>query len=253
MVKAVTAGDKARYLSPAMQRKIENALIVIEDAAKHGEIGIAFSGGKDSTVVLDLVRRVVPDALAAHYDSGCEYPQTYEMTKYAKAITIHPEHSLLDMCRYGGYWWYKNPVDYNKDFDFTKVLVVEPAQRFIKQYNISVMAVGLRGQESYGRRMNAKTRGCLYFHKTDNAYHLCPITHWRDEDVWAYIAGRKLKYNAIYDKMTELGIRRKEQRVSCILGMIGAGNGWRFAMLRQIDPILFNQLAAEFPMLKQFC
>lgn len=38
---------------------------------------VAFSGGKDSLVTLDLARRVDPDVPVAFFDSGLEYPETY--------------------------------------------------------------------------------------------------------------------------------------------------------------------------------
>lgn len=249
---AVTAGDKAHYLLPAMERKVDRALKVISEASDIGRLGVAFSGGKDSTVLLDLVHRVVPNAAVAHYDSGAEYQFTYEMIEASKAITIKPKHDLIWMCKYGGYWWHENPVDYDTDFDFDEILVHEPARRFVKEHKLNVVAIGLRGQESYGRRMNARAKGELYQLKS-GLFHLCPLAHWTDSDIWAYIAGRKLQYNRVYDKFAELEIPRKEWRVSCILGMVGASRGWRFAFLRQIEPHRFNELAAEFPMIKQFC
>ena len=208
-------------------------------------------------MTLDLIRRVIPNAPAAHYDSGAEYSATYEMVKHVDAIPIKPEHDLIWMCKYGGYWRHENPTDYETNFDFKKILVVEPAERFVDDYRLDVIAMGLRGQESYGRRMNAKTRGAFYpveYKKLQHGlHHLCPIIHWSHDDVWAYIAGRNLKYNSVYDRMAEIGIDRKEQRVSCILGMVGAGTGWRFSLLRQVDPNRFNELAGEFPMIKEFC
>ena len=38
---------------------------------------VAFSGGKDSLVVLDLVRQVAPETPVAFFDSGLEFPETY--------------------------------------------------------------------------------------------------------------------------------------------------------------------------------
>ena len=37
---------------------------------------VAFSGGKDSTVVLDLARRADPNVPVCFFDSGLEFPET---------------------------------------------------------------------------------------------------------------------------------------------------------------------------------
>ena len=47
------------------------------------KIYVSFSGGKDSTVLLDLVRKIYPDAPAVFFDTGLEYP---ELRSYVKTI-----------------------------------------------------------------------------------------------------------------------------------------------------------------------
>lgn len=44
---------------------------------------VSFSGGKDSTVLLDIVRSVYPDVLAVFADTGLEYP---EIRKFARSF-----------------------------------------------------------------------------------------------------------------------------------------------------------------------
>ena len=49
-----------------------------------GKVYISFSGGKDSTVLLDLVRRAFPDIQAVFVDTGLEYP---EIRAFVKTIS----------------------------------------------------------------------------------------------------------------------------------------------------------------------
>ena len=49
----------------------------IEEHLERWQGYVAFSGGKDSLVVLDLARRVEPQVPVVFFDSGLEYPQTY--------------------------------------------------------------------------------------------------------------------------------------------------------------------------------
>lgn len=46
-----------------------------------GKVHISFSGGKDSTVLLDLVRQVCPNAPAVFVNTGLEYPEILEFIK----------------------------------------------------------------------------------------------------------------------------------------------------------------------------
>lgn len=46
-----------------------------------GQVFISFSGGKDSTVLLDLARRVYPDIPAVYVDTGLEYPELRDFVK----------------------------------------------------------------------------------------------------------------------------------------------------------------------------
>ncbi|HHX72160.1 MAG TPA: phosphoadenosine phosphosulfate reductase family protein, partial [Clostridiales bacterium] len=56
-----------------------------------GEVFVSFSGGKDSTVLLDLARRCYPDIEAVFCDTGLEYPEIREFVKSKENVTwLHP-------------------------------------------------------------------------------------------------------------------------------------------------------------------
>ena len=56
-----------------------------------GKVYISFSGGKDSTVLLDLTRRIYPDIEAVFLDTGLEYPEIREFVKTKENVTwLHP-------------------------------------------------------------------------------------------------------------------------------------------------------------------
>ena len=52
-----------------------------------GKVSISFSGGKDSTVLLDLARRIYPDIEAVFVDTGLEYPEIRDFVKKKENIT----------------------------------------------------------------------------------------------------------------------------------------------------------------------
>ncbi len=60
-----------------LDRKIATSLTRIIEFAKHfdNQVYVSFSGGKDSTVLLDLVRKIIPDVPVVFSNTGLEYPE----------------------------------------------------------------------------------------------------------------------------------------------------------------------------------
>lgn len=53
-----------------------------------GNVYISFSGGKDSTVLLDICRKLFPDIPAVYIDTGLEYPEIKEFIKSKPNVEI---------------------------------------------------------------------------------------------------------------------------------------------------------------------
>ncbi len=69
----------------------------------NGKVFISFSGGKDSTVLLDLARRVSPDIPAVFVDTGLEYPELRSFVQTKENVTWlrpkYPFHKIIE--KYG--------------------------------------------------------------------------------------------------------------------------------------------------------
>lgn len=246
----VNKEDLLRSAFPRFGRLERDAITVIRQAAAvAGPIGVSFSGGKDSTVLLHLVRRALHDDVpAALFDSGCEMQATIDLAHHYGAELIPARMSFQEMARYAGWWGYPHPVDPECGFDLRTVLIDEPAETFTVRHRLRCCAIGLRAEESKGRQLYAATRGKLY-QRADRTWSLCPLLHWQTADIWAYIALHGLRYHTCYDAMSTLKIPRQDQRLGASLGAISVERG-RLVLLRRIDPLLFNRLAAEFPDLR---
>ena len=72
-----------------LERKIRVTQAKIIEWYHHygGKVAVSFSGGKDSTVLLDLARRAFPDIPAVFVDTGLEYPEIREFVKTVPNVT----------------------------------------------------------------------------------------------------------------------------------------------------------------------
>lgn len=89
-----------------LERKIRVTQLRIMEWYKYwdGEAYISFSGGKDSTVLLDLARRVYPDIEAVFVDTGLEYPEVKRFVSSHDNVTkIRPEKTFHEVLTEKGY------------------------------------------------------------------------------------------------------------------------------------------------------
>ena len=77
--------------------KIEKTKLRIREWYEYynSEVYISFSGGKDSTVLLDIVRSIYPDVEAVFSNTGLEFPEVVNFVKTIDNVTtIRPEMSF---------------------------------------------------------------------------------------------------------------------------------------------------------------
>lgn len=69
-----------------------------------GQVYVSFSGGKDSTVLLHLVRQEFPDVQAVFVDTGLEYPEIKQFVKQHENVKIlRPKMGFANVIRKYGY------------------------------------------------------------------------------------------------------------------------------------------------------
>lgn len=99
------AYELAQYQALSLESKVimTNQRIKQWYEAFDGEVYVSFSGGKDSTVLLHLVRELYPDVEAVFIDTGLEYPEIREFVKTFDNVTwIRPDMTFKQVCnKYG--------------------------------------------------------------------------------------------------------------------------------------------------------
>ena len=106
-----------------------------------GQVYVAFSGGKDSTVLLDLARRVYPDIPAVFCDTGLEFPENRDFVKtFDNVVWLRPEKQNFKTKKY-------------EPFPFTKVL---------EKFGYPIISKKIAGYVSTAQKNpNSKRSKCL--------------------------------------------------------------------------------------------
>jgi len=99
--------DRLKQLqSLPLDEKISYSECAIQEWYEYwnGEVYVAFSGGKDSTVMLDLVRRLYPEVLGVFHNTGLEYPEVVRFVKSTKnTLLVKPKMSFREVLKKYGY------------------------------------------------------------------------------------------------------------------------------------------------------
>ncbi|MGL5825732.1 MAG: phosphoadenosine phosphosulfate reductase family protein [Nocardioides sp.] len=236
---------------------------------------VPFSGGKDSLVVLDLVRQVDPTVPIAFFDSGLEFPETYE---YLEQLTeqwhlnlhvIPARMTTLEVLAGNGGWDHHAPHQDGIP-DLHQVLIVEPAAAAHRAHGPGELW-GVRAQESRGRAaayVNAlraavcecsttcqgrerRARHGGLISRVDGTVAYGPVWDWRTDEIWGYISRRQLPVNPVYDKLRRLGAPEHFLRVSGMIDGARLEEG-RITWLRRGWPALFEELAVVLPRLREY-
>lgn len=78
--------------------KIAKSKLRIEEFVRYmgqENVYISFSGGKDSTVLLHLVRSLYPDLPAVFSNTGLEFPEVVEFAKFERVYTKKESFEVL--------------------------------------------------------------------------------------------------------------------------------------------------------------
>ena len=102
-----TISDLYQMQSLPLELKVRMTERRIRDWVEYwGEDGvyISFSGGKDSTVLLDICRRLYPNLVAVYSDTGLEFPEIREFVKTKENVVwVKPEltfRKVIEKCGY---------------------------------------------------------------------------------------------------------------------------------------------------------
>lgn len=246
----------------------------------NGKVYVSFSGGKDSTVLLHLVRSILPDTEAVFSNTGLEFPEIVEFVKtFENTTIIRPKMSFREVIDKFGYPLIskeiastvvgakRNPDSvrmkklnnemgkssrYNQSkykylldapFELNDRCCDIMKKKPFKEFNkVSGKSayVGTMADESQLRETSWIRYGCNSF-KSGKEKSM-PLSVWTEKDIWEYIKRFDLKIAKPYS----MGY----QRTGCVFCAFGAhleGKGStpapnRFQMLAITHPNLYEYM-----------
>lgn len=233
--------------------------------ARKGKVYVSFSGGKDSTVLLHLVRSVYPDVPAVYIDTGLEFPEIREFARSTPGVEfVRPKKTFkqvvidegypvigkeaahyISLARRGlpsgidrmqrddryGYARFSYLVDapFKVSENCCRFLKKNPARDYTKETG-RVPYIGTRAGESQRR----ETEWLVHGENLEDcrAPHSTPLSIWTEDDIWEYIHRFDLPYSPIYDMGYE--------GTGCIFCMFGImSDRDRFLRLKATHPKLW--------------
>lgn len=203
-------------------------IIKIANNIFSGNLAVAFSGGKDSLVVLHLALNENPKIPVLYNNTTVEFPETLQYVKRLQKewkFDLHVTSSqvpFLKAVRNRGWATHE-------DRWCCKPYKDRPASEFLLKNNIDAEITGTTRTESIYRR---SLKPFKLPKKEPQMIRVNPIYDWNYWEVWAYIRENNLPYNPLYDK----GYRR----IGCWCCPI---NGWtHYRRLKKTHPRLYSFL-----------
>ena len=187
--------------SLSLPQKVERSKDRLQRVASENEasaVRVAWTGGKDSTVVLWLWRTVMgellaqtdPSVQALRVDTGLEFPEIREFcqqvrTQWNVAETLAQAEPSRIPAEPG-----KDPVACCGE------LKIRPLREAVLSGGVQVLVTGLRQDEHPGRS------GRSVFETREDPQYLQvnPILEWTEMDVWSFILAESLPYCSLYEQ-----------------------------------------------------
>lgn len=221
-----------------LDRKIEYAHQKIEAGLeKMGSPCLAFSAGKDSTVLLHLLREHKRDIIVIYGNTTIEFP---ECVKFAKWLKEEWGLNYYEARPEVTFWWVVENYGWpllGKEFGVGGIahkssrekffagleergelrgqyaiqaevpissaccgwLKEKPSQKLQRQLGVDGIFLGMMASESRRRTILFLQYGDLYYARSQKVWKCHPLSIWTDEDVWAYIREFGVPYASLYD------------------------------------------------------
>ncbi len=239
-----------------------------------GDVYVSFSGGQDSTVLLDIARNEYPGIPAVFLDTGLEYPEIRAFVRTVGDVTwVKPTMTFPEVLTTYGYpivskeqaefireyrtmtdrmreirlhgnnqgrgiishkWRYLIDAPFKISEQCCNIMKKRPARRYEKATGRAPI-FGTLAEESSQRIIQYMRFGCNVFNAVRPSSR--PMMFWQKQDVQDYIQERNLDYSSIYD----MGYERTGC-MFCLFGLHFDSHPTRLELMERTHPKTYRYL-----------
>ena len=242
--------------TPQYQKHVHEAKQAIEKALQTGRTFYAScSFGKDSAVMLRLILDVRPDMPILYMSSGYALPDTIAYKDLLKEawhlnLTELPAKvDYLELCQEFDLPHRRSQATQKR---VVKMIKKDHASAWAKEQGFTGAFLGLRAEESRGRKIQYLRNPEGILDKENNILKVAPLATWIAYDIWAFTFSTGMPYNHLYDK-ENCGFTRYTLRNTGWLSTDGENQG-RLEWLRKNYPQYYQkvrdlsyELQSDFP------
>lgn len=189
-------------LSAELQKKVDRAISLIRHAVKDKTVEVAYSGGKDSDVILELTKMAGVKYRAIYKNTTIDPPGTIKHCKDKGVEIVRPKYDFYTLVA-------KNGLP-NGKYRF--------CCRYLKEYKILDTCIqGVRRCESTARSKRYSESDpvvCRMYSKTEHVNVILPVLSWANRDVVEFVTKRNIQCHPLY--YDEQGKFHVERRLGCI-------------------------------------
>lgn len=208
-------------------KKVERAIKLIQSLGRKKHWEIAYSGGKDSDVLLWLVKQAGIDYSAVHKCTTIDPPGTLKHCAQNNVEIIRPKYTFLQLVEKKGL-----PHMFRRF-----------CCQFLKEYyHAPYVMTGVRAEESVKRaKRYIEPTSCRIYTKTKRVEIAMPLLNFTDNDIATIVTSESIQCHPLYYDAD--GTFHVERRLGCLGCPLQSDRG-RSDYLQY--PILLKQLVKRY-------
>lgn len=188
-------------MTEELEKKINQSIKLLQTTCEgKDDVELAYSGGKDSDVILQLAKEAGIKFTARYKNTTIDPPGTIKHCKDNGVEIVQPKESFFEIVKKAGY-----------PNRFYRLCCAR-----LKEYptESNTVIVGVRREESKKRAERYKEPTiCRVYSKTKRVQQILPILYWTQDDVRMFVEDRNIKCHPIYYDSN--GIFHAERRLGC--------------------------------------